>query len=78
MAETYTNRTLREVIRIVASRFLGMVLIFAIVVAAVGAATYFAPRWYRSEVQLLASPSILGNPLEEQAAMLRDRVRCSW
>jgi uncharacterized protein involved in exopolysaccharide biosynthesis len=74
MAETYTNRTLREVVRIVASRFLGMVLIFAIVVAAVGAATFFAPRWYRSEAQLLASPSTLGNPLEEQTAMLRDRV----
>lgn len=74
MAETYTNRTLREVVRIVASRFLGMVLIFAIVVAAVGAATYFAPRWYRSEVQLLAGPSIVGNPLEEQITLLRDKV----
>jgi uncharacterized protein involved in exopolysaccharide biosynthesis len=74
MAETYSNRTLREIIRIVASRFLGMLLILALVVAAVGAATFFAPRWYRSEAQLLASPSIVGNPLEEQTAMLRDRV----
>ena len=74
MAETYTDRTLREVVRIVASRFLGMVLIFAIVVAAAGAATYFAPRWYRSEAILLASPSVVGNPLEEQMTVLRDKV----
>lgn len=74
MAETYTNRTLREMVRIVASRFFGMVLIVAIVVAGVGAATYFAPRWYRSEVKLLAGPGIVGNPLEEQTTLLRDKV----
>jgi uncharacterized protein involved in exopolysaccharide biosynthesis len=74
MAEAYTDRTLREIVRIVASRFLGMVLIFAIVVAAVAAATYVAPRWYRSEVPLLARPSIVGNPLEEQTTLLRDKV----
>ncbi|MCJ7544473.1 MAG: hypothetical protein MUP47_07920 [Phycisphaerae bacterium] len=74
MAETYTNRTLREMVRIVASRFFGMVLIFAMVVAGVGAATYFAPRWYRSEVKLLAGPGIVGNVLEEQTTLLRDKV----
>ncbi len=74
MAEAYTNRTLREIVRVVASRFLGMVLIFAVVVAAAAAATYLAPRWYRSEVVLLARPGIVGNPLEEQTTLLRDKV----
>ena len=36
MAETYTSRTLRELLRIVAGRFLGMVIIIAIIVGAVG------------------------------------------
>jgi uncharacterized protein involved in exopolysaccharide biosynthesis len=74
MAEAYTSRTLREIVRIVASRFLGIVLIFVVVVAAAAAATILAPRWYRSEVMLLARPGVLGNPLEDQTTQLRDRV----
>jgi len=74
MAEPYTSRTLREIVRVVASRFVGMVVIFVVVVAAAGAATFFAPRWYRSEVSLLARPGIVGNPLEEQVTLLRDKV----
>jgi uncharacterized protein involved in exopolysaccharide biosynthesis len=74
MAEAYTSRTLREIVRVVASRFLGIVLIFMVVVAAAAVATVWAPRWYRSEVMLLARPGVLGNPLEEQTTQLRDRV----
>ena len=74
MAETYTSRTMREVVRIVASRFVGIVLIFVLVAAAAVAMTFLSPKTYRSEVPLLARPGILGNPLEEQAAILRDKV----
>ncbi len=74
MAETYTGRTLREILRIMARRFLGMVLILVVALAAVAAGTYLAPKWYRSEVPLLARPGIVGNPLEEQVSLLRDKV----
>lgn len=74
MPETYTSRTLRELARIVASRFLGMLLIVLIVVGAVVAATYVAPRWYRSEVQIMASPTRMKDPLEETAPSLREQV----
>lgn len=74
MADTYTSRTLRELVRIVASRFLGMVLIFIIIVGAVIAASFYAPKWYRSEVQLMAQPTSVGNPLAKETASLRERV----
>jgi len=75
MAERYTGRTLREIVRVVAGRFVGMVVIFVVVVAAVLAATFYAPKWYRSEVQLQAKPSVLAGPLETQVrATLRDQV----
>jgi uncharacterized protein involved in exopolysaccharide biosynthesis len=74
MAETYTSRTLRELARIVASRFLGILLIVVFVVGAVAAATYVAPRWYRSEVQIMASPTRMKDPLEEVSPSLREQV----
>lgn len=74
MVETYGNRTLRELARIVASRFLGMLIIVAIVVGAVFAATYYVPREYRSEVQIMASPSGMKNPMEETSPSLREQV----
>jgi len=74
MAEIYTGRTLREIVRILARRFVGMVVILAVALAAAGAATYLAPKWYRSEVPLLARPGVVGNPLEEQVSLLRDRI----
>ena len=74
MANGHPNRTLREVVRVIASRFVGMVAILAIVLAATAAATYYAPRWYRSEVSLLATPPENLNPLEEKAATLHDRL----
>ncbi|MBN1555194.1 MAG: hypothetical protein JXA11_10650 [Phycisphaerae bacterium] len=74
MADTYTSRTLRELIRIVASRFLGMVIIFVIIVGAVVAASLYAPKWYRSEVQLMASPTRMSNPLAEKATSQREQV----
>ncbi len=64
MAETYTSRTLRELLQIVASRFLGMVAILVIIVGAVVAASLYMPKQYRSEVQLMATPSSLTSPLE--------------
>jgi len=74
MAETYTGRTLREIVQILARRFLGMAAILAVTLAAVAAGTLVAPKWYRSEVPLLAKPGVIGSPLEEQVALLRDRV----
>jgi uncharacterized protein involved in exopolysaccharide biosynthesis len=75
MAEIYTSKTLREMTRIIASRFGGMVLLFVIVAAAVVAVTFLSPKWYRSEATLLTRPGVVGNPLEEQASpFLRDRI----
>ena len=68
-----SERTLRELIRVIAGRFLGMVIVFLLVVAAAGVATWHAPKWYQSEVQLLAKPSQIANPLETPGVM-RDQV----
>ena len=74
MAETYTSRTLRELLRIVASRFLGMVVILVIIVGAVVAASLYIPKQYRSEVQLMATPSSLTSPLEGTTTSQREQV----
>ncbi len=66
MAETYTTRTLREVVRIVASRFLGMLIILVVIVGGVVLASMYSAKWYRSVVQLEASPSQSANPLESR------------
>jgi len=68
-----SERTLREIIRVIAGRFPGMVVVFVLVVAAAGVVTWHAPKWYQSEVQLLAKPSQIANPLETPGAM-RDQV----
>ncbi|MDY6914467.1 MAG: Wzz/FepE/Etk N-terminal domain-containing protein [Planctomycetota bacterium] len=68
------NRTLREIVRILASRFLGMVLILVVMLGAAGVVTWFSPRWYRSETTLLAKPSRMVNPLEQQQIANRDQV----
>ncbi len=73
MSDGYGSRTLRELLRVIAGRFLGMVVILAVVIAAAAVVTVLAPKWYRSEVVLLATPG-LANPLEEQAGLLKDRV----
>ena len=64
-----SERTLREIIRVVAGRFAGMCAVFLIVVASVGVASWYVPRWYRSEVELLAKPAQVSSPLEAQVAM---------
>jgi uncharacterized protein involved in exopolysaccharide biosynthesis len=74
MAETYTSRTLREILRIIASRFLGIVIIIAVVVGGVAVASIYAPRWYRSEVQLMATPSRMAGPLETTVTSMREQV----
>ncbi len=74
MAETYTSRTLRELLQIVASRFLGMVVIIIIIVGTVIAASLYAPKWYRSEVPLMATPSSLTSPLEGTTTSQREQV----
>ena len=61
-------------VRVVASRFVGMALIVFTVVAAVGLATWRAPRTYRSQVRLLAKPSGMVNPLESDVSSLREQV----
>lgn len=68
-----SERTLREIIRIIAGRFVGMVAIVVIVVAAALVASMYAPKWYRSEQKLQAGPPQEINPLEG-AALFRDRV----
>ncbi|HUS48294.1 MAG TPA: hypothetical protein VM098_09245, partial [Phycisphaerae bacterium] len=83
MPEIYTSRTLREMTRVVASRFAGMVMIFVIVVAAVWVSTYYAPKEYRSDVPLLAEPvqpvEVMPRPapssLREQIALFVDTQR---
>ena len=73
MAERYTGRTLRELIRVVASRFIGMTIIIVVVVGAAAVATQFAPRTYRSQVRLMAMPSRVISPLESSVGA-RDEV----
>ncbi len=67
------SKTLREIVRVIASRFIGMVVIFIIIVGAVWAATYFAPRQYRSTATLTAKPTNIG-PMNSESASLRDVV----
>ncbi len=74
MADRYSSRTLREIVRVIASRFVTMVIIFVMVVAAVCVATYFAPRIYRSEAELRARPSGLTSPVETRVTSMRDEV----
>ena len=74
MAESYTSRTLREIVRIIASRFWGMAILFVMVVGAVVLASWFSPRWYRSEVQLKAQPTRMTHPVEEEATSMREQV----
>jgi uncharacterized protein involved in exopolysaccharide biosynthesis len=72
MAETYTGRTLREIVRILASRFIGIVVIMVIVIGGVFVASTYAPKWYRSQVRLLAQPS--WDPIEVGSASVREQV----
>ncbi len=67
-----SERTLREIIRVIAGRFLGMLVVFLLVVAAAIFVTLRAPKWYESETQLLAKPKISG-PVEMKGA-LKDEV----
>ncbi len=73
MADRYTSRTLREIVRVIAGRFLGMVIIFAVVVAAVGVATHLAPAQYRAEAPMMARPSKY-DPLETEGVTLTEQV----
>ena len=52
MAERYTSRTLREIVRIIASRFLGMVIILALFIAGAIFINYVSPRKYRTEIKV--------------------------
>ena len=74
MADRYSSRTLREIVRVIASRFVTMVVIFVMVVTAVCVATYMAPRVYRSEAELRARPSGLASPVETRVTSMRDEV----
>ena len=73
MAKDYTSRTLREIVRIVASRFVGILVIIGIVVGAVVIATVLAPKWYRSKAEILARPERTIDSGEGWVS-LRDRV----
>jgi uncharacterized protein involved in exopolysaccharide biosynthesis len=66
-----SERTLRELVRIIAGRFLGMIAVFILVVAAAGVATWHVPKWYESEVEMLAKPSQIAN---QNPGIMRDRV----
>ncbi|MFW6133202.1 MAG: hypothetical protein ACOC8F_04840 [Planctomycetota bacterium] len=75
MADYTTSRTLREITRIIASRFWMMLVIFLIPTAAVWVATAYVPKEYRSEVELMTRPDVSADPLtEQQAASLRERI----
>jgi len=74
MSDRYASKTLRQIIRVIAGRFPGMMIILILVVAAVAAVTYVAPKWYRSEVELRAKPGGLVNPLEYSPTSARDEV----
>ena len=52
MAERYTSRTLREIVRIIASRFLGMVIILALFISGAIFINYVSPRKYRTEIKV--------------------------
>lgn len=69
------DRTLREIVRVLASRFLGMAVIFVVVVAAAAVVTFLLPREYRSESQLLVRPTRALNPLQGESTSLRDEVQ---
>lgn len=74
MSENTQPRTLREIARVVATRFRGMVIVFMLVVGAVALATYLAPRWYRSEVKLEARPSRMLSQVAGGSAAMRDEI----
>ncbi len=74
MTDTTATRTLREMVRVLASRFLGMVLILAIIVGATILATWYAPRIYRSTATLLGQPGEQFNPLADRTSTIRDRL----
>lgn len=73
MAKDYTSRTLREIVRILACRFVGILVIIGIVVGAVAVATVLAPKWYRSKAEILARPERMIDSGEGWVS-LRDRV----
>lgn len=74
MTDTTATRTLREMVRVLASRFVGMVLILAIIVGATILATWYAPRVYRSTATLLGQPGEQFNPLADRTSTMRDRL----
>jgi len=74
MAEGYAGRTLREITRIIAGRFIGMSILFIIVVGAAVAASLYTPKWYRADVQLMASPGRQISPLEDKASSMREQI----
>lgn len=74
MAERYASRTLREIARILATRFLGILIILAVVIAGTWVLTLYAPRWYRCEAKLLARPGRTVDPLETPNTTTRDEV----
>ena len=74
MADNRQPQTLREIVRVIAMRFWGMVIVFMLVVGAVSLATYLAPRWYRSEVKLQAKPTRMVSALESSNDAARDQI----
>ena len=74
MAEKTQPKTLREIVRVLATRFWSMVVVFMLVVGAVALATYLAPRWYRSEVKLEAKPSRMLSQVAGGSAAARDEI----
>lgn len=73
MAENYTGRTLREIVRVLASRSVGMGVLVIVIVAAAALATLAAPKWYRCKVTLRAKPGAV-SPLEDRPASLKEEL----
>ncbi|MCK4850273.1 MAG: hypothetical protein KAT11_02925 [Phycisphaerae bacterium] len=89
MPETFTPSTMREILRVFFTRWLGILTIFVIIAGVTLAATLRAPKWYRSRISFqttrprpinpLASPQNPFLPTEvflrtQQAIILSDDV----
>ncbi|HOF19165.1 MAG TPA: hypothetical protein PK082_09670, partial [Phycisphaerae bacterium] len=76
MSEMYGSRTLRELVRVLAGRFLGMTLILLVLVAAAVVGTLWMSKTYRTEATLIARPARDANVLTVgQATSVRDEIQ---
>ena len=73
MTDTYSTRSLRELARILCTRFVGILVILVLVVAGVVAFSLMSSWQYRSSSLLMARPAAPLTDIEGRASM-RDRI----